>query len=192
MRTILVVVTLFLMAAGSASAQGVCPESRICSTLGFSFEPPNGSKWRTGFGTTVIQFYRTLDPFRATMHAGAVEGQTRGTYGSADELVVFVRGMKSQWGSDGRYRNIKELYTVEGEQSNCVRYRLYAEDTGANSRGAYPSLPLLSVGRFCLHPKVRTHAVDLYYSIRHAPDFGVVELEAEGEALLGSLQFTSP
>ena len=126
------------------------------------------------------------------MLAGAVEGQTRGTYGSADELVAFVRGKKSQWGSDARYRNIEESYAVEGEQSNCVRYRLYAEDTQAKARGAYSSLSLLSVGLFCLHPRMRKHAVDLYYSIRHAPDFGVVELEAEGEALLSSLQFIGP
>jgi len=126
------------------------------------------------------------------MQAGAVEGQTARTYGGADELAESVRTMKSQWGADGRYRNIKETYEVEGEQGNCVRYRLYAEDTQAKGRGAHPSLPLLSVGRLCLHPRARKHAVDLYYSIRSAPDFATADLETEGEALLGSLQFSGP
>lgn len=187
MRTLVVVVAAVVIGMGAATAQGTCPGTRICSTLGFSFEPPAGPQWKTA-----IQFLRALDPSRATMQAGAVEGQTARTYGGADELAESVRTMKSQWGADGRYRNIKETYEVEGEQGNCVRYRLYAEDTQAKGRGAHPSLPLLSVGRLCLHPRARKHAVDLYYSIRSAPDFATADLETEGEALLGSLQFSGP
>jgi hypothetical protein len=160
--------------------------------LGFSFEPPDGLLWKTTFDKTAIQFSRKLDPNLATMYAGAVEGQTSGSYNSADELVAFVRKMKSAWGSDGRYQNIKESYKVEGEQSNCVRYRLYAEDTRANVPGVASWLPLLSNGIFCLHPRSRKNAVDLFYSIRRTPSFATADLEAEGESLLRSLKFVDP
>ncbi|HWI83653.1 hypothetical protein [Ramlibacter sp.] len=179
------------VAPGFVSAQVPCPAERICSTLGFSFEAPVEPAWRTEFGSSVIQFQRVLDPSRATMHAGAIEGRTASLYGTGEELVAKVRGLKSRWGSDGRYRNIRESFEVEAGLVTCVRYKMAAEDTQARSRGAQPFLPLLSVGRFCLHPQDRRNAVDLYYSIRSSPDYDITKLVAEGEALLSSLKFSS-
>lgn len=190
MRLILAVAAIVTTAAGSVAAQGTCPASRICSTLGFSFQPPAGSAWKAEVGREAPGFRRTTNPGQASMYAGAIEVRNNALSGDKDALVSFVRGKKSVWGSDGRFRNVKESYAIEGAHGHCVRYRQTAEDTRAKGQGGNPSLRLLNVGRFCLHPTDRANAVDLFYSIRHAPDFAIGELEAEGESILDSLRFS--
>lgn len=82
------------VAPGFVSAQVPCPAARICSTLGFSFEAPIEPTWKTEFGSSAIQFQRVLDPGRATMHAGAIEGRTASLYGTAEELVARSLGKR--------------------------------------------------------------------------------------------------
>jgi hypothetical protein len=192
MRTPLAIVLVFGLAALEAGAQQACPSSRICSTLGFSFEPPAAPTWTTEFERNAIQFFRVLDPAVVSMHAGAVEGKMSENLGSPEELVAFVRRLKSKWGPEGRYANVKETYVIEAANDSCVRYMQHAEDKGANNRGRHSFLPIQNVGRFCLHPRQRMHAVDLYYSVRSVPGYGTAELQREGEALLRSLEFSEP
>ena len=192
MKTPLAIALVIGATAMSTGAQEACPSSRICSTLGFSFEPPPAPAWRTEFGRNAIQFHRALDPKVVSMHAGAVEGKMSESPRGSEELVALVRKMKSKWGTDGRYANVKEAYVVETEHDGCVLYTQYAEDTGANNRVLHSFLPMQSVGRFCLHPRQPLHAVDLYYSVRSVPGYSTAELEREGEVLLRSLKFTGP
>ena len=165
----------------------------IHSTLGFSFVPPSGSGWYEKFGATGITYFKKTNPENLSFYIGAIEGKMRTAITDNNNLLEFVKAKKDQWGSDtGRYRNITSKFVVaESVGLFCTNYELSAEDHKAKNLGANKFLILRTKGVFCLHPKNKSHAVDIYYSARHIPAFDYSSFINEGETFMKSLRFIS-
>lgn len=185
--------TALLGCAPSTEALSPAPvqsRERVFSTEGYSFLPPQGSNWHEEFGKNEILYTKQTDIQDVTFYAGAVERKVISSLPNKDALVAFARLKKNEWGDDGRYANISSTFKVEAEQESCVRYWLSANDRKAKNKGGHEFLVMIAVGRFCLHPQDRTAAVDVFYSVRHVPQFDPRDLMAEGEEFLKSLQFS--
>ena len=166
---------------------------RVSSTHGLSFLPPQGSNWLEQFGQNQITYLKRTDPKTVSFYAGAIEGNLRSKLSTKEALVAFVRSKKDDWGNDGRYSDTSSSFQVEGKNESCVRYQLSAHDRGIDNKADHGFLVMQATGRFCVHPQDRTVAVDIYYSVRHVPQFDPKNFIAEGEEFLQSLQFaTSP
>jgi len=165
----------------------------IHSTLGFSFAPPSGHGWYEKFGATEIIFFKNTNPTNLSFYTGVVEGKMQTVLADNNDLLKFVKAKKDQWGSDtGRYRNITSKFLVaENVGLFCIGYELSAEDHKAKNLGANKFMILRTKGVFCLHPKNKRHAVDIYYSARHIPAFDYISLMNEGETFIKSLHFIS-
>lgn len=164
---------------------------RIFSSTGFSFLPPRGSNWTEDFGENQILYVKQTDVETVSFYAGALEGPLSSKLADKEALIAFVRSRrKDEWGEPGRYSDTVSKFHIEEEQEACVRYSLSAKDRGAKNLGKRDFLLMLSVGRFCLHPEDRTVAVDIYYSVRHAPQFDPRALVAEGDEFLEGLRFS--
>lgn len=163
---------------------------RIHSSTGFSFLPPPGDSWTEKFGENEIIYLKQTDPEVVSFFAGALEGQLASDLEDKDALVTFVQARKDQWGNDGRYSNTTSSFQVDVLQGSCVRYQLSARDRGARNLGRHEFLVMTTVGKFCLHPEDPQAAVDIYYSVRHAPAFDPRAYVLEGEDFLRSLQFS--
>ncbi len=165
---------------------------RISSTNGFSFQPPQGDNWLEEFGKNQITYLKQTDPRKVSFYVGAVEGKLRARPSTKEDLVAFVRSKKDVWGNDDRYSSTSASFKVEDKNESCIRYRLSAHDRDARNKSTHDFLIMHANGRFCLHPQDRAVAVDLYYSVRHAPTFDPKALMIEGEAFVQSLKFDKP
>jgi hypothetical protein len=145
------------------------------------------------FGETEIIFQKVTDPTAVSFFAQAIETRFSAPQSTEDELVAFVRSRKEDWGSEGeRYSDRSSTIAIEAHEKSCVSYRVSAHDHHATNKGDHPFLILLTVGRFCLHPRNRSAATDVLYSVRHGPTFDARALINEGESFLRSLQFHPP
>jgi hypothetical protein len=194
-----IAVALAAVVAGLAAAAAPSEPSplqsrqRVSSTHGHSFLPPQGSNWLEQSGENQITYLKRTDPKTVSFYAGALEGKLRTKLSTKEALVAFVRSKKDEWGNDGRYSDTSSSFQVEGENESCVRYQLSAHDHSANNKAGHNFLVMQATGRFCVHPQDRAVAVDIYYSVRHVPQFDPKDLIAEGEEFLQSLQIaTSP
>lgn len=165
---------------------------RVISAYGFSFLPPQGSGWHERFENQQITYFKETDPAEVSFFMGALDGKLRSKLTTNDELVAFVRSKKDQWGSDGRYSDISVSFTIDNDTKSCVRYRMKAHDRYAKNKGDNAFLIMQSIGQFCVHPKDRSNAVDIYYSVRYVPSFDPKSLIAEGEVFLNSLRIQNP
>ena len=163
----------------------------IHSTLGFSFVPPGGSGWYENFGTTGITYFKKTNPESLSLYAGAIEGKMRTAISNNNDFLNFVKSKKDQWGSDkDRYRNISTKFVnAKNVGPYCTGYELIAEDHKAKNLGASKFLILRTKGVFCLHPKNKKNAVDIYYSARYIPVFDFSSIMNEGESFVESLRF---
>lgn len=166
--------------------------ARIHSSNGFSFMPPQGDRWTEEWSDNQILYVRDTEDRTTSFYVGALEGLTRVTWADSSELLAFVREKKAQWGDPDRYVNTTSAFDIEVQHPSCVRYALKADDLGARNAGNASHLVLQGIGRYCRHPDRPDAVVDLYYSIRHAPDTDVGRFIAEGEAFLDSLLFARP
>lgn len=162
---------------------------RIHSSNGFSFLPLRGSGWTEEFGESEILYLKKTDARTVSFYAGALEGQIVSQLDTDAALIAFVRAKKDQWGVEGRYFGTSSSFRIEERHGSCVRYRLWAKDQGAKNKEGLAFLTMQAFGRFCVHPENRTKAVDIYYSVRHPPDFDTRSFFVEGETFLDSLQF---
>ena len=180
-----VMIARFMSAALVAALAGCAPSTqpspapaqsreRVFSTEGYSFLPPQGSNWHEEFGKQEIAYTKQTHIQDVTFFAGAVETKVTSKLPDKATLAAFVRLKKNQWGDDGRLRNISSTFQVEAEQESCVRYWLSADDRKAKNKGRHEFLKMQAVGRFCLHQQDRAVAVDVFYSVRHVPQFDPV------------------
>jgi hypothetical protein len=184
------VLGILIAAAACAAAPSSADSNtrRVVSTLGFSFLPPMGSDWKEQFESQQITYLKRTDPAKASFYMGALEGKLRSKLATTEELVAFVRAKKDQWGTEGRYSEPETSFAVEDGDKSCVRYRMKGNDRNAKNKGEHDFLVVLAVGRFCVHPKDRSNAVDIYYSARYAPTFDPKALIADGETFVQSLR----
>jgi hypothetical protein len=162
---------------------------RIHSTHGISILPPQGSDWLEQFGENQISYLKQTDTKTVSFFAGALEGTLQSKLLTKEALLAFVRSKKDKWGNDGRYSDTSSSFQVESENESCVRYQLSAHDRGAINKADHNFLVMETFGRFCVHPQDRTVAVDIYYSVRHVPQFAPKDFIIEGEDFLQGLQF---
>ena len=164
---------------------------RISSTTGFSFLPPQADGWseEAGQGPNQVLYFKQTDLKEVSFYAGALEGQLAPTFSDEEAFVEFVQSKKDVWGDDKRFADVASQFYIEDEQRSCVRYSLSAKDGHANNIGPHAYMVMLAAGRFCQHPSNKTSSVDIYYSVRHAPNYEVTDLVAEGEAFLNGLEF---
>lgn len=184
-----------LIATVSLAALASSAESdsrRVFSTLGFSFLPPHGPDWKEQFENQQITYFKETDPGKVSFYMGALEGKLRSKLATKDDLVAFVRAKKDQWGTDGRYSDTSTSFSIEEGNDSCVQYRMKANDRNAKNKGDNAFLVLQAIGRFCVHPKDRSSAVDIYYSLRYAPAFDPTALIPEGETFVQSLRIEDP
>ena len=187
------VVSGLAMAAAPSEPSPLQSRQRVSSTHGLSFLPPQGNNWLEQFGENQITYLKRTNPKMVTFYAGVLEGKLRSKLPTKESLVAFVRSKKDEWGNDGRFSDTSSSFQIEGKNESCVRYQLSAHDRGANNKAGLDFFVMQASGRFCVHPKDRTVAVDIYYSVRYVPQFDPKEFIAEGEEFLQSLQFaTSP
>ena len=180
---------------GTPDAVPLTDRQRIFSTHGFSFLPPQQSGWLEKFEKHQITFQKVTDPATVSFYTQAIEGKfpETETPSTESELVAFVRSKKDDWGPDkGLFTNQSSSIAIEESEKSCVSYRVSAHDRATKHKGHHEFLVLHTVGRFCLHPQDRTAAVDIYYSVRHIPNFDATALFDEGEAFVKSLQFQTP
>lgn len=190
--SLVVVLSGWVMSAAASSPVPLQSRERIFSTNGFSFLPPQGSDWLEQFGRNEITFLKRTDLKAVSFVTGADEGSGCAKVSSKAELVALVRSKMDKQGEAGRLSNATSSYQVEDQQGSCVRYVLTAQDRKANNKGNHAFLLLRSVGRYCVHPEDSTRAVDIFYSVRHEPEFDPKDLVAEGEDFLKGLQFSTP
>jgi hypothetical protein len=182
---------LVILAATACDADPPVPAGRVRSTYGYSLQPPSGDGWTEHFGKNETTWGKKTDASRVTFVAGTDEHRTAAPLATDDALLAYARKMTAVAGDDGsgRYSGLTENHAIAPDQPTCVDYRIASLDHGAKNLGGHDALPMLTRGRFCVHPDDRTAAVNVYYSIRHVPGFEIGALEAEGEALLRSLEF---
>lgn len=187
------VVAGLAVAAAPSEPSPLQSQQRVSSAYELSFLPPQGSNWFEQLGENQITYFKRTDPKTVSFYAGTLVGKLRSKLSTKEVLVAFVRSKKDQWGNDGRYSETSSSFQVEDKNESCVRYQLSAHDLGANNKAGHDFLMMQTTGRFCVHPQDRTVAVDIYYSVRHVPQFDPKDFIAEGEAFLQSLEFaTSP
>jgi hypothetical protein len=195
MTSNLIAVALAILLTGSAhfaEANEFAPvksRERISSSHGFSFLPPQGNNWRERFNPNTITYLKQTDSRTVSFFAEAIEGRLRSAPPNKEALIALVRSKKDAWGTDGRFSNTSASFEIEAQQDSCVRYKLTANDRGAPNKAAHPHLLMQTLGRFCIHPKTKAAAVDLYYSVRYLPGFDPRDLLSEGEEFLKGLQF---
>ena len=180
---------------GTPGAVPLTDRQRIFSTHGFSFLPPQQSGWLEKFEKHQITFLKETDSTTVSFYTQAIEAKfsEHEAPSTENELVAFVRSRKDDWGPDKNlFTNQSSLIGIEESEKSCVSYRVSAHDRATKHKGDHEFLVLHTVGRFCLHPQNRTAAVDIFYSVRHIPNFDASALFDEGESFLKSLQFETP
>lgn len=166
---------------------------RVFSTHGFSFLPPQQSGWLEKFANNEITYFKEADPAVVSFYTQAIEGEYPNAPSTEAELVAFVQSKKDDWGREqDRYSNTSSSIAIEDSETSCVSYRVSAHDHAATNKGNHEFLVLHTAGRFCLHPQTRSAGVDIFYSVRHIPNFDATALVAEGESFVKSLQFQTP
>ena len=188
-QTLMVLLLPILGVGCQESAPSQSRESRIQSTTGFSLAPPS-NLWKEEATNKAVLYHLKTDPSKATFFMGATEIRSPQAL-DHDSLMSFVSSKKKHWGDDGRYTHTLEEFERENEQPLCVRYRLYARDTKAKNKANHSHMVLDSVGRICRHPEDSHALMNIYYSIRHAPDFNPTRLVSQGEIFISSLRTES-
>ena len=182
--------------AGQNAVRDLVPlkdRQRVFSNHGFSFLPPQQSGWLEKFGESEITYFKQTDPAVVSFYMQAIEGEYPAAPSTEAQLVAFVRSKKDDWGpEEGRYSNTSSSIVIEESEKSCVSYRVSAHDRAATNKGNHEFLVLHTAGRFCLQPQTRSAAVDIFYSVRHVPNFDATALFAEGESFLKSLQLQTP
>jgi hypothetical protein len=192
-----IVITLVSLIAGiSMASESTKPyplqnKQRVFSTDGFSFLPPQGSKWLEEFDKNQITYFKQTDLNVVSFYAGTLQGRLRSKLSTKKALLAFIRIKKDEWGKDARYFDTSSSFQIEDKNESCVRYQLSAHDRGAKNKAGHDFLLMHANGRFCVHPQDSSAVVDIYYSLRHIPQFNPKDLIAEGEIFLQSLQFAS-
>lgn len=169
---------------------------------GFSILPPQGANWfvappelrqKQGEGI-VASFGKILTPPSmthttfATVRAATVPPPPSSV--SRTEILQHIA--QNMMKSDDRNRVVARKVSEDRVLgSDCLRYDVTAEDRGVPGyAGAIFILDLH--GFFCLHPDSPSSLIDIQYSERKLPqEKPHSSLEAEGEAFLKSLRFTT-
>lgn len=164
--------------------------SRVTGKLGFSFLPPQHGQWlERDAKAGVAYYYKGGEVRQATFLLRAREGRVTPDLSAPGALLAFVQARPIAMADGARYANLSSSYEIDAQQPNCVRYRHSAHDTQAANRGSNGHLLQQDAGWFCLHPQDRRAAIDIAYSVRHAPDHDPTPLALEGERFLSNLKF---
>lgn len=187
---------LIAMTAGCVQADPLdiplLSRTPIRSAMGFELLPPPGQHWSEQFDNNQLIFSKRTDPASVTFYAGAVATRLEAPFGDMRALLAFVRSTKDQWGDDGRFSDISTSFVPDSRPGSCVRYRMKANDRGANNRNGHAFLLVHTAGRFCTHPENPQLAVDMFYSTRHVPGYDPKDFHAEGEVFVDGLRFRTP
>jgi hypothetical protein len=192
---VFILVGALVTCAGQNAGRDLVPlkdRQRVLSTHGFSFLPPQQSGWLEKFGKNEITYFKETDPAIVSFYTQAIEGEYPAAPSTEAELLAFVRSKKDDWGREGRYSDTSSSIAIEESEKSCVSYWVSAHDRAPTNKGNHEFLVLHTAGRFCLHPQTRSAGVDIFYSVRHIPNFDATALFAEGESFVKSLQFQTP
>lgn len=160
------------------------------SSLGYSFVPPSGEKWFETYSPKTILYFKKTHLNELSLFAGATEALIKKNILSEKDFLDFVKSKKNDFEAEPlRYRNVVSSYEIDSSiSSHCIAYKQTVEDHEAKNLNGNKYLVLINKGIICLHPKMKNHVVDIYYSSRATPDLKFVEFTKEVEDFIRSLK----
>lgn len=195
MRTL--IFSLLCVSASAVAAPAIVLSKGSAPLVGiddYAVRAPQAGAWQLKASRQMVVYARKMDGPDDSMLAIMEDVRLPGPQSTEPALLDFVRARLAQRGGAGtaRYAQVATTVSMDAQLPHCVRWEQSAHDLRVNDGATQPYMQLQSAGRFCLSEHNPASAIDVFYSVRHAPPDMPAGLAAEGEAFLASLQRKTP